>query len=67
MPVHILAWCVLMPECQFVLKEWGKPHVTKTVNLHFKQNLQEGCQVLPFEKSNWKKVLKAIKESIENK
>lgn len=65
--VYILSWCVLMPECQFVWKEWGKNHVTKTVNLHFKHNLQEDCQVLSIEESNWKKVLKAIEESIENK
>lgn len=41
-----------MPEHQFALKEWGKTHVTKTVNLHFKHNLQEDCQVLSFEESN---------------
>lgn len=66
-PVYILSWWVLMPECQFVLKKWGKTHVTKTVNLHFKYNLQEDCQVLFIEEGNWKKVLKAIEESIENK
>lgn len=57
----------LMPEHQFILKERGKTHVTRTVNLHFKHNLQEDCQVLSTEGRNWKKVLKAIEESIENK
>lgn len=51
-PVYILSRCVLMPECQFVLKEWGKSHVTKTLNLHFKHNLQEDCQFLSIKESN---------------
>lgn len=47
------------------LKGMGKTHVTKTVNLHFKENLQGDCQVYPLkkviERKYWKPLKKVLK------